>query len=253
MSYPRKKTHEERLELAQEILVKLQSKYSKELLAVAIFGSISRGEDRDFSDVDMIAIVQGEKIADDYNAIVNGLKYAIDIFSQDVVLSKITSINIRWPLLVGKFVTALPIYDKGNVFFSFKATFDEVVTRNFDPYVKQLFVEQIYEECNKFINTAYYGTTEQVYYNAYHLFTKMVSFLGLINKTFYTSAISLPVKAMSLPINFSSFQVLGKSITTKTQQEADELRIIVQNMLNEVIDYLKSRNIEFEEQGVFLT
>ncbi len=247
MNYPIKHTHDERQNLSQELLLKLQNKYKEELLAVALFGSMSRNEDKDYSDIDMIAVVKGDNIADEMQGIQQGLKYGVDIFSQDVIHGKITTISMRWPLLVGKFVTAKAIHDESKLFESYKQLFNETINKDFSQYIKQVFIEEIYEECNKFINTVLYGSREQVAYNAYHLFTKMIPFLGIINKSFYLNTITAPEKAINLPINFSSFKKLGENILLNKNLNTKELHSIVQDMLNEIVDYLRSNDISFEE------
>ncbi len=247
MNYPIKHTHDERQKLSQELLVKLQEKYKEELLAVASFGSMSRNEDKDYSDIDLIAVVKGENIADEILGIQQGLKYGVDIFSQDIIHGKITSISMRWPLLVGKFVTARAIHDEAELFESYKQLFKEAINKDFSQYIKQVFIEEIYEECNKFMNTALYGSREQVTYNAYHLFTKMISFLGIINKSFYLNTVTAPEKALNFPINFSSFKKLGENILLNKNLNTEELHSIVQDMLNEIIAYLKTNDISFEE------
>jgi len=247
MTYPVKHSHEERINLSQEILERLKNKYKENLLAVAFFGSMSRDEDTDYSDVDMSAIIKGENIAEEMMGIVNGLKYGVDIFSQDVVHSKITSVHMRWPLLVGKFVTALPIYDEQGLFTSYKQLFDETIKKDFRPFIKEIFIEEIYEDCNKSIAITSTGTRAQVIYNSFNLLTKMVSFLGVINKSYYSSSVTFAQKAMSFPINFPSFKEFGESVVSDKLMTNEELRVTVQNLLNEITDYLKSNDIIFEE------
>ena len=154
---------------------------------------------------------------------------------------------MRWPLLVGKFVTALPIYDESGLFASYKQLFDETIKKDFRPYVKEIFIEEIFEDCNKSIAITSTGTRAQVIYNSFNLLTKMISFLGVINKTYYLSSVTFAQKAMSVPINFRSFKKLGESVVSDNHLNNDELRVTVQNLLNEITDYLKSNDIVFEE------
>ena len=247
MTYPIKHSHEERINLSQVILEKLKNKYKEDLLAVAFFGSMSRNEDTDYSDIDMVAVVKGENIADEMQGIKHGLKYGVDIFSQDVVHSKISSIHMRWPLLVGKFVTALPIYDESKLFDSYKQLFDETIQKDFRPFIKEMFVEEIFEECNKFISIASTGTREQVIYNSFNLFTKMISFLGVINKAYYLSSVTVTQKAMSLPINFPSFKKLCEGVISDNHMATEELKRVIQNLINEIVDYLNENDIALEE------
>lgn len=247
MNYPIKHTHEERVNLSAALVTRLEDKYKSDLLAIALFGSMSRDEDKDYSDIDMIAVIKGEKITDEIEGVQNGLNYGIDIFSQDIVNSKITSINMRWPLLVGKFVTAKPLKDERHLFDMYKQLYEETLQKDFKPYIHQVFLQEIYEECNKFLDTAQFGTREQVLYVAYQLFTKMISFLGVLNKSYYLSAASFPEKAMSLPINFPSFKLLGKSVISDSHLSTQELQSVVQNMLNEIVSYLESQGLAFED------
>ncbi|HSW79553.1 MAG TPA: kanamycin nucleotidyltransferase C-terminal domain-containing protein [Candidatus Saccharimonadales bacterium] len=247
MNYPINHTHEERVNLSKNLVVRLQEKYGSDLLAVAHFGSMSRDEDMDYSDVDMIAVVKGEKIIDDIEGVQNGLSYGIDIFSQDIITSKITSVNMRWPILVGKFVTAKPLKDEQHLFDTYKQLYEETIRQDFKPYIRHIFLQEIYEECNKFVNTAQFGTRKQVLYIANRLFTKMITFLGVVNKSYYLSAASFPGKAMSLPINFPSFKLLGESVISDLNLPTPELQVVVEKMLNEIIQYLIEQGIAFED------
>jgi kanamycin nucleotidyltransferase len=247
MNYPIKHSHAERVSLSEALMASLQDTYKSDLLAVALFGSMSRGEDKDYSDVDMIAIVKGEKIADELYGIRNGLSYGIDIFSQDVVHGKITAIHSRWPLLVGKFATAKPLIDEQHLFDAYAQLYKDTIRQDFKPYIRQIFMEEIYGECNKLISTTHFGTREQVLYISHRFFTKMVLFLGVINKTYYLNSANFPAVAMNLPINFPSLKLLGKSITSDACLSTSELRSVAQNMLNEIVQYLASESIEFED------
>jgi len=249
MNYPIPHTHDERVKLVEDLVIRLQDRYKDDLLAVALFGSMSRDEDKDYSDIDMIAVVKGEKIVNELAGIQNGLNYGVDIFSQDIVASKITSISMRWPMLVGKFVTARPLKDELRLFDIYKQLYEETVQKDYKTHIRQIFVEEIYEECNKFINTTHFGSREQVLYIANQLFTKMISFVGVINKSYYLSSVSFPDKAMSLPINFPSFKILGESVTSESRPSSQELQSTVQNMLNEIVQYLLRQGIEFEDQA----
>ncbi len=52
--------HEERVELAKEILGKIEDKYKGRIVAGGIYGSVSRNEDTELSDLDLILITEDE-------------------------------------------------------------------------------------------------------------------------------------------------------------------------------------------------
>jgi hypothetical protein len=77
----------------------------------------------------------------------------------------------------------------------------------------------------------------------------MISFLGVLKKSYYLSAASFPEKAMSLPINFPSFKILGENVTSDSCPSTQGLQSVAQNMLNEIVRYLLEQGIEFEDQA----
>src|SRR4051795_6407445 len=46
-------THEERLQIAREVADRILEKYGDQVTAIAVYGSVSKGEDAAYSDIDM--------------------------------------------------------------------------------------------------------------------------------------------------------------------------------------------------------
>lgn len=250
MNFPITKTKEERKDFANQILGQLQNKYKDDLLAVAIYGSVGRDEDTEYSDIEMIAIVKGQGIEENYENLYRGLKYEVEVISEDIGIKEITDIEINWSLVVGIYLKNKILLDNDGVFERYKKLYEKVIAGNINEGIRKIFVDDIYEQTSKFLNASKYGSKEQIRFLAMHLFQKMIGFMGVINKSYYLSASTRAEQAMAFPINFPSFQKLGSIILSGNLIDTVELTNIVTSLLQEMLDYVKENNIGVDFEGV---
>ena len=83
---PQPISSEQRRHTAQEIAQALQQHYQERLLALGIYGSLGRGSDGPYSDIEMHCIVQGEGIEQCFEWSTGPWKAEVDVYSSEVIL-----------------------------------------------------------------------------------------------------------------------------------------------------------------------
>ncbi len=88
MNGPVKISRSERFQTCQEIAARLHEVYKEKVLAIGVYGSISRGTDGPYSDIEMFCVLKesGEKIEFSYEWSAGPWKAEVNVCSADVLL-----------------------------------------------------------------------------------------------------------------------------------------------------------------------
>ncbi|MDD4900955.1 MAG: kanamycin nucleotidyltransferase C-terminal domain-containing protein [Patescibacteria group bacterium] len=248
MQYPIRITNKERLIFSEKILEKLKVEYKDKLLAVGIYGSVTRGEDMDYSDIEMLAVIKGAMIDQSYEGMYKGLKWEVDVVSEDRAIEEIYNVNIDWPLYLGIYLDVKPVYDSAQIFSKFKREFVKLVKQDFKKYIRQVFINDIYEQFGKFFNIVENGSEEQIRFLSFHLFNKLIGFVGLINKAYYGSAANRAKDSMALTINFVSFRKLGEMLLKGEIKDVERINEVVKKLFEEILNFMKENRIKFDSE-----
>jgi len=96
-------SHEERLMIAGQIKDMIVEKYGEQAKMIALCGSTVRGEDTQFSDMEMMVILKGQQKAKDVSFLYGENYMHVEMLSEDDLMKKIGQVNLNWPFVVGTF------------------------------------------------------------------------------------------------------------------------------------------------------
>ena len=113
---PQPISSEQRRHTAQEIAQALQQHYQERLLALGIYGSLGRGSDGPYSDIEMHCIVQGEGIEQCFEWSTGPWKAEVDVYSSEVILGLAAEVEGDWAITHGAYVHVLPLHDPERLF-----------------------------------------------------------------------------------------------------------------------------------------
>jgi kanamycin nucleotidyltransferase len=104
-------THTERLELANQIYVQLKAHYGAALLGLGLYGSLARGTDGPYSDIEMFCIIRGSGIDRAFEWSTGPWKAEINVHSPDTLVKWAGSGEANWPVTHSALRDVLPLYD----------------------------------------------------------------------------------------------------------------------------------------------
>jgi kanamycin nucleotidyltransferase len=108
---PRPHTHPQRLQLAQEIAAQIHQHYGRHVLALGLYGSLGRGTDGPYSDIEMHCVLQGVTIDIAHEWSAGPWKAEVDVYDEATILATAALVESNWPLTHGAFVHVWPLYD----------------------------------------------------------------------------------------------------------------------------------------------
>lgn len=178
---------EERLKIAKRIARKVLKKYGNKVLAIGVYGSVARGEDRRYSDLDMIVIVKKKRegIYDRF-FIYKGLPVLVEFETIEEVKKRIRNMWFKWPLEVNAFLSILPLFDPQHVFTKFKREYERLSEKDFREGAMNA-LEHVYEYFLTVKNAYVYKEREKLLLQARVFARSVACFLALINHTYFKS------------------------------------------------------------------
>ncbi|KAB3529585.1 kanamycin nucleotidyltransferase C-terminal domain-containing protein [Alkaliphilus serpentinus] len=147
---PARFTNEERLKLAEKILVKLKNKYNEQLIAVTLEGSTAKGTDKPFSDIEMTAIFNNDLAEERWNAFLcEGMFIGLGYDRLESVIEASKNVNYEWCLAGDRLLNAKFLYDPTNLAETLKQNSIEAIqSANFSKLAKAAFAD-MYEHVLK--------------------------------------------------------------------------------------------------------
>ena len=105
-------TDNPRWRLAEQVHDALQKRWSAEILAVGVYGSMAHGDDTDGSDVDLLVVTY--RAGAGPPAVirrVNGLLVELTVVSADEGLRRARELSPQWPLTADRYVVTRALHD----------------------------------------------------------------------------------------------------------------------------------------------
>jgi hypothetical protein len=104
--------HNPRWAVAEQVADALRRRWSMELQAVAVHGSLAHGDDTDASDVNMVAVTRSSRTGPAPGTRrIDGVILDLGVISADEYLSHARTLSTSWPLMADQYITTKPLHD----------------------------------------------------------------------------------------------------------------------------------------------
>jgi kanamycin nucleotidyltransferase len=205
---PQPLSHTERWALAEGIAQELHTHYGTRLLALGVYGSLARGNDGPYSDIEMHCVVRGERIETSFEWSTGPWKAEVDVYSPDVLFQDASFVDGDWPITHGAFVTVKPIYDPNGLFDKLRRVTLSQPAVVFKDRVTEVIVGEIYELVGKIRNACQAQAHDLLAGFISQLAIWGACILGLHHHQLFTSKSSMFQEALALPDIPDGFQAL---------------------------------------------
>jgi predicted nucleotidyltransferase len=108
--------HRERIDACREVVDRLLRKYSDDIRAIAVLGSVARREDEEHSDVDLKVLVKGGSDLESHAFVLRNCLFSIEVRTEESWRRELTEPNSHLSLTVGSLTHVLPGHDPRGVF-----------------------------------------------------------------------------------------------------------------------------------------
>jgi kanamycin nucleotidyltransferase len=205
---PRAMNHAERMEISRELADHAQARYGDRILAIGLYGSVARGTDGPFSDIEMLCVLRttGEQFSFEWST--GPWKAEVDFSSEDVVLREAAAVDGTWPLTHGAFLSILPLFDPERFFERLLDVVAGQPEEKFRAAIEETLVGELYEFVGKLRNARAAGNTAYIPELAVSMARYGAYVLGLAHRYTYSTGSRALAEALTLPDRPAGFDAL---------------------------------------------
>ncbi|MGO4949245.1 ANT(4')-I family aminoglycoside nucleotidyltransferase [Paenibacillus sp. DRB1-1] len=214
MNGPVNISRSERLQTCHEIAARLHEVYRDNILAIGIYGSVAKGTDGPFSDIEMFCVLSEPngpvEFSHEWSA--GPWKAEVNVCSSDILLKIASTVEGDWPLTHGPFFSPLRLYDPKNFFSILKEAAESPTKEDFRHAINEVLVGEMYEFIGKLRNVRVNGPHTYLPYLVMQFAQYGAMLVGLHNqKLFSTGSMVLP-EALELPSRPEGFDDVVKLV-----------------------------------------
>jgi kanamycin nucleotidyltransferase len=148
-SGPQPYTQAARRARVESICARLRLRFGGDLLALGLYGSLSRGTDGPYSDIEIHCVIAGSAVDTTYEWSEGPWKAEVDVYSPEVFLAAAAELDEFWPITHGAYAYVVPIQDDGGIFpRAARAVFDHS-DEAFDALMREVLIGDLYEVVGK--------------------------------------------------------------------------------------------------------
>ncbi|MFD0589284.1 ANT(4')-I family aminoglycoside nucleotidyltransferase [Paenibacillus sp. GCM10027627] len=195
-------TRDQRLQTCYEIASRLHEVYGEKIVAIGIYGSISKGTDGPFSDIEMFCVLNelsGEPVDFSYEWSAGPWKAEVNIRSSDIVLADASTVEGSWPLTHGPFFSPLSLYDPEGFFPKLKEAAESPAREDFRSAINEVLIGEMYEFVGKLRNAQFSGSRGYLPYLAMEFAHNGAMLVGLHNQKLFSTGSKVLPEALELP------------------------------------------------------
>lgn len=142
----------QRLEIADQLATQLKEFYGAELIGLGLYGSLARGSDGPYSDIEMFCVLAGQGIDTAFEWTTGPWKAEVDVNSMDTLFEWARTVEGDWPLTHSAFLNVKALLDPDGIFPRLKQIVEAITEEQIQAAMHELIVGDIYELVGKLRN-----------------------------------------------------------------------------------------------------
>ncbi|EPY11332.1 ANT(4')-I family aminoglycoside nucleotidyltransferase [Paenibacillus alvei] len=225
MNGPVEISRQERLEICYELANRLQEVYDKQIIAIGVYGSVSRGTDGPYSDIEMLCVLKNadEEVDFSYEWSSGPWKAEVNVRSASVVLNDAATVEGDWPLTHGPFFSPLSLYDPDGFFSKLKEAAHSPSSVDFSNAIHEVLVGEMYEFIGKLRNANRTGTQSYLPYLAMQFAKCGAMLIGLHNRKLYSTGARVLPESLELPERPDGYDAVANMVMSGQLSEPDRI------------------------------
>ncbi len=213
MTGPQPFSREVRLARAHAIADRFRVKFGADVLAIGLYGSLARGTDGPYSDIEMMCVVRGEGIDNDYEWSEGAWKAEVNLYSPDTLLPFAAELDEFWPLSHSALVKMRPLYDPEGFLATLKESVFDHSHEDFAEQITSTIVGELYEFIGKIRNAVATGSTSHLPVWAVEMTQFAALVIALANRHLYTTSATMLPESLGLPDRPAGYELLCELVT----------------------------------------
>lgn len=220
---PKPQTNADRQAILERIVADLQKSYGDQIIAIGLYGSMSRGSDLPYSDVELCCILRGEEIDETKEWVYGASKAEVNIQSPDCYESDLLDVDEAWAIWKGSYLDMKSIYGDDSFFAARRKLVHSPSDEEFNDVIAGMIVGELFEWMGKLRNARHSMDNTIPPQLAFKFVEHGALMLGLAHRHCYTTGSSMVKESMQLPNRPDGYDALCKLVQSGRLSDPDEV------------------------------
>ena len=233
---------------AAQIVQVFRRHYGDQVVAIGYYGSIARGTDGPYSDIEMQCVINGSGLENTYEWNAGPWKAEVNVQSRDVLLEDAATIEGNWSITHGAYSHVLPVYDPDGFFEQLRAVVYSQKESKYQEAIKELIVGDILEQIGKVRNAWALENPGYLPSLACELARSGACLIGLANRFLYSSASRMIAESLILPEKPEGYQAICQMVTSGELSDPEKIVESANIFWDGVENWAEAHGIRIVEQ-----
>jgi kanamycin nucleotidyltransferase len=243
---PRKKTSDERMQIAHSIAQQVIAKYGGNVRAIGIYGSLARKSDGPFSDIELKCVCHQLEHSYSYEWTAGDWKAEVNFDQAEVIIEEAITVEEDWPLTNGKFFDLQPLYDPSGFFLELKDKAATVENARFKEAICKTIVEEMYEYMGKLRNIAVQGPTTFLPILAMKIAMTGAMIVGLHHRQCYTTSAQVLPEALAMDDQPHGLKALAEMVMTGNLTNPQQIIAACENFWQTLLQWTAEKGYQIK-------
>lgn len=205
-------THAEKLTLVQSIKERWLANYGDKTLAIGVYGSLARGTDGPYSDIEMHIIYQDDTPSAGFEIVYTPFKVELNVLTKQAFWEQAASIDDAWPIKAGSYVDILAVYDPQHLFEQAKTLPWQATDQQIKEVMQTFMVWEPYETIAKLRNNHIANNLDYIPLGAKDLAWQTATLMSLANRQYYTTRATTWAESLCMPNQPLGYKNLARAM-----------------------------------------
>ncbi len=220
---PEQMEHAQRMKLAEEIAQQLMAHFKKRVIAISIYGSLAKGTDGPYSDIEMDCVLDSLDRDHRLEWCGGGWKAEVDFFSISSILKKAAEVGPKWPISHGIYIHYIPIHDPTNLYIHRRKTALSQPETKFRRAMRDLVVEEMFNNQGKILNAGCRNDFAALPFYAAQQARWGALLIGLADRHLYSTSANIFTESLALDDRPDGYDDLCRLVMRGTLSESEQV------------------------------
>jgi kanamycin nucleotidyltransferase len=238
-----------RLRMVDKIVDDLRATHGDRIIAIALYGSLAKGIDGPFSDIELFCVVQGNNIDYSHEWVYGVSKAEVNLYSEDMIQRSATSVDEKWSLSQGQLLAARPLYGEPAFFDHLSKLVLSPPPEEFNAVIRAMLVGEFYEWMGKLRNARSSGHTAYIPLMACHFVEFAAQMMGMAHRVCYTTGAKMLEESLQLTIRPDGYDELCGMVMAGQLSDSEQVTAALERCWAGIGVWAAVNGIEMDEHN----
>ena len=252
---PQPQSRAARLQVVDRIVADLHRTYGDTLQAMALYGSLGRGTDGDYSDIELWCVLATSGLDNTLDKteewVYGPSKAEVNLYGAAVMQARAVEVNARWSLQQGELVNCRPLFGDRAYFEALRARVMSPPKQVFDDVIAEMVVGELYEWMGKLRNGVARDDLAFLPIMACNFAQHTALIAALLHRHIYSTSSSILREALTLPTLPAGYAALVKLVMAGNLHDAAQIVAALESVWAGIGPWLMQHDIELDARNVW--